>query len=647
MSIGNQMKKIRGDCLVRKKSSSYGSWVSPLTSELITTQFVELSGPSMIDGSLFWAEGRPLEGGRVVVVCRTADGREYDVIPASYNVRSRVYEYGGGASVFFNGYLYFSNFEDNLIYKQPLSGEGKPVPITTDSNLRYADLVIDEARNRLICVREDHRQEGEPTLSIVALDCNKTGEGDVLVEGADFYLAPQISLDGKRMCWLAWNFPIMPWDGTELWMAEVLEDGRISSAFHVAGNEKESIFQPMWHRDGSLYFSSDKTDWWNIYRYSDGQIQQITNEQVDFGLCNWQCGTSMFTFFDDDTIVSSYAKHSLFYLGWIDIPTGRLRTQDTPYTFIGSPIVYNGKILLNAACSTTPHRIISLHPNTGEIETLVTSNRIQLNTDYLSTATVIDFPSRDGWMSHGLYYPPTNRDFEGGENELPPLLITVHGGPTGMTSPGFRWDIQYYTSRGFAVLDVNYRGSTSYGRSYRDALNNNWGTADVEDCVAGALYLANTGKVDRRRLAITGGSAGGYTTLSSLAFSDVFAVGGCHFGISDCELWAKETHKFERRYLDGLIGELPGQLELYHQRSASHALERYHSPLIMFHGLEDKVVPPNQAQIMADGLKSRGLPVSYLTFEGEGHGFLRAENLRRALDEQFLFFSCHLAFDPS
>jgi dipeptidyl aminopeptidase/acylaminoacyl peptidase len=621
----------------------YGSWQSPITSELIVSAAINL-GEIALDGQdIYWIEGRPTEGGRNVIVRRSVDGRVTDINPQPFNARTRVHEYGGASFVVADGTVYFSNFDDQRIYHQ--AAGASPQPLTPAADLRYADGVIDRRRQRLICVREDHTGEGEAMNTLVSLDLRNGGPGTVLVSGNDFYSSPRLSPDGSRLAWLTWNHPNMPWDGTQLWVAKMDADGSLTQATLVAGGVDESVFQPEWSPDGVLYFVSDRTGWWNLYRLRGGRIEPLYATDAEFGLPQWVFGMSTYGFASSEQILCSYAQNGRRNLARLDTETGELQEFDTPFTEIYGLRTARGHAVFRAGSPTEPISVVLMDLESGELELLRRSSDIVVDPAYVSVPVPIEFPTEKGLTAHAFFYPPTNRDFVAPPDERPPLLVSSHGGPTGAASSILSWGIQHWTSRGFAVVDVNYGGSTGYGRPYRQRLNGQWGVVDVDDCVNAARYLAERGLVDGDRLAIRGGSAGGYTTLSALAFRDVFEAGASYFGVSDLEALTRDTHKFESRYLDRLVGPYPERRDLYQERSPIHFTDGISCPTIFFQGLEDKVVPPNQAEMMVEAVRAKGLPVAYLAFEGEQHGFRRAENIKRTFDAELYFYSRIFGFE--
>ena len=633
--------------MAQVQTAPYGSWKSPITSDLIVKGSIGL-GQVKIDGDdIYWIEMRPSEGGRQVIVRRTSDGRTADVNPPGFNARTRVHEYGGGDYIAHGSVVYFSNFADQQLYRQAPDSEPQLMSEgSTEAQLRYADFVVDASRNRLISVREDHREhDREAVNTVVALPLDG-GEAQVLISGNDFYSSPRISPNGARLAWLTWNHPNMPWDGCELWAGEIGADGTLSNQQLIAGGLRESIFQPEWSPDGTLYFVSDRSGWWNLYRAAaEPAIECVCEMQAEFGAPQWIFGLSTYAFESADRIVCVFAERGLWRLGTIDTQAKTLQRIDAPYTEISYVCAAPGRAVFRAGSPQAPFSIIEMDLATRSPKILQRASNIELDSGFISEPQPIEFPTEDGLTAHGFYYPPKNSDFAAPSLERPLLLVKSHGGPTSATIAVLMPGIQYWTSRGIAVLDVNYGGSTGYGRAYRERLNGTWGIVDVDDCVNGARFLAMRGDADGNRLMIDGGSAGGYTTLCALTFRDQFKAGASHFGVSDAEALAKETHKFESRYLDNLIGPYPERRDLYLQRSPIHFTDKLSCPVIFFQGLEDKVVPPNQAETMVEALRQKGVPVAYVAFEGEQHGFRRAENIKRALDGELYFYSRVFKFE--
>ena len=573
-------------------------------------------------------------------------GTSADVTPVPFNVRTRVHEYGGGAFVVSDGSVFFSNFADQRLYRQPRGDE--PTPITPGNAFRFADSDVDRLCDRLICVREDHRAtDSEAVNTLVAVDHQGTGEGSVIASGRDFYAAPRLNPDGTQLAWLEWDHPNMPWDGTQLCVAELQLDGSLVNIQAVAGGLEESVQQPCWSPDGTLYFISDRSGWWNLYRWSDGQVEPLCPKESEFGRPMWVLGMSTFGFESADSLLCIYAEGGSQHLARLDTRTLELNAIETPYTSFNNLCVCADFAAFVAGSPDNPAAIARLDLKTDRVEAIKRSSAVAVDEGYLSAPQSITFPTENDLSAHAYYYAPQNRDYVARADELPPLLVKSHGGPTSATSNTFNLTIQYWTSRGFAVLDVNYGGSTGYGRAYRERLRGEWGIVDVDDCVNGALYLVGKGLADGDRLVIDGGSAGGFTTLNALTFRDVFQAGASLYGIGDLMVFVGDTHKFESRYLDSLIGPYPERKDLYEQRSAINFVDQLSSPVIFFQGDEDKIVPPNQAELMIAALREKGLPVAYVLFEGEQHGFRQAQNIKRALDGELYFFSRVFAFETA
>jgi len=618
----------------------FGSWKSPITADLIVGGSVGLSQPQFDGPDIYWLELRPTEGGRNVVVKRSSAGSFTDLTPRPFNARTRVHEYGGGDYVVSNGVIYFTNFADQRLYKQV--GPGEPQPLTPAAEMRYADACLDHTRGRLVCVREDHTvHNAEAVNTIVSLSIDANDDcGVLLTHGNDFYSSPRVSPDGTQLAWLTWNHPNMPWDGCELWVGEFGPDGTLTSTRWVAGGVAESIFQPEWSPEGVLYFASDRNGWWNLQRIStEGEIESVARAKAELGQPQWLFGMSLYAFASHDLIVCSHVEQGVSRLETIYAQTGKVTIVDSPFTDIQYLKAANGRAVFRAGSPTEVASITTFDVASGQFETLRRANAQEVYPQYFSVPRAIEFPTEAGLTAHGFFYPPQNPDFRAPDGEKPPLIVKSHGGPTAAASTALSLSIQYWTSRGFAVLDVNYGGSTGYGRQYRERLNKKWGLVDVDDCVNGAKYLVDRGEVDGNRLIITGGSAGGYTTLCALTFRKAFKAGASHFGVSDAEALARDTHKFESQYLTGLLGPYPARQDIYFERSPINFTERLSCPVIFFQGLEDKVVPPNQAEKMVEAIRAKGIPVAYAAFEGEQHGFRQAQNIKRALENELYFYA--------
>ncbi len=623
---------------INQQIANYGSWRSPITADLIVSGSIGLSSLCVSENKVYWLESRPSEGGRNVLVCRDDNGQINDITPTGFNVRNRVHEYGGGAFLIVKDTIYFCNYSDQRLYSQKL-GEN-PLPLTPENNnLRYADFRLDSKRQRLIAVCEDHNRVGEPLNKIVTI-CIKSGEINTLIEKNDFYSSPRLSPDGLQLTWLSWNHPYMPWDSTNLWLATFNDDGSLQTPVLIAGGDNESICQPEFSPDGHLYFSSDINGWWNLYRYDKQQknIECLSKIEAEFGYPHWVFGESIYGFSDKNTLICAYTQNGCWHLASIDINNKTLTKIDTPFTTISYLQVNHNQVFFVGGNPTQPTAVINFDLDKNTTKILKQSSNLHLENDYLSIPEEIAFDTTNGKIAYAWYYPPQNKDYQASPDELPPLLVKSHGGPTAATTASYNLRIQYWTSRGFAYCDVNYGGSTGYGREYHQRLDKNWGIVDVEDCINAAQYLVKQGKVDGEKLAISGGSAGGFTTLAALTFYDVFKAGASYYGVSDLEALATDTHKFESRYLDNLIGKYPEEKEIYQRRSPINNVNKLSCPVAFFQGLEDKIVPPNQTEKMVEALKNKGILVVYLLFEGEQHGFRKAENIKKVLEEEFYFY---------
>jgi dipeptidyl aminopeptidase/acylaminoacyl peptidase len=629
----------------------YGSWKSPITSDLIVAQSIGLHEIRLDGDDIYWLESRPQEGGRYVVVRYLPWTRSSeDITPQDFNVRTRVHEYGGGSWTVHDGLIYFSNFSDQRLYRMDRYGHA-PIAMTPEGPWRYADGLVDSRRHAWIGIREDHSGDAEPVNAIVRVSFGggeDLDSGFVLATGHDFYASPRLSPDGRWLAFLAWDHPNMPWVGTELYVIGLDKDGhRAGAPILIAGGQKESIFQPEWSPDGSaLYFISDRSGWWNLYRQKNrAPIEPLATMEAEFGQPQWVFGTSTYAFAGPDRLICSWSSKGLGHLGSIDLATGTLEDIETGFTDLSCIRATNHRIAFRAGSATAPAGITVYNLDTRETEILKKANDVADDPElarHFTAVEPLEFPTSNGRTAFGLFYSAYNPDYEGPEGKHPPLLVKCHGGPTSAASSTLSLPTQYWTSRGISVLDVNYGGSSGFGRAYRERLDGNWGIVDVEDCVNGARFLAEKGLVDGNCCVITGGSAGGYTVLAALTFHDFFRGGASHYGVSDLTVLAQDTHKFESRYLDSLIGPYPERADLFTERSPITAVERLSVPVIFFQGDEDEVVPPNQTELMVDALKKKGAPVGYLLFSGEQHGFRKAENIKRALDAELLFYAVNV-----
>ena len=625
------------------KQAPYGTWNSPLAATDLAGSAIALSYVAIREKIPYWVESRPAEGGRNVIVTAGENGAVKELTPQGFNVRTRVHEYGGTPYALSRDAVYFSNFSDQRVYAHRHGQE--PVAITPPG-YRYADYELDRTGRHLFCVREDHTGGGEPKNTIVMLDTTTGGAGKVLFEGSDFVAFPRSSPDGRRLAWIAWNHPDMPWDTTTLYVATLCDSG-LSDITAVTQGVEESALEPRWDADGTLYFVSDRSNWWNLYRYSDKQVTHVFAFEAEISGPPWVLGQSNYALDGRGRAVVKYTVAARDKLGVADLGTGKLTPLDLPFTGLASIQLTNPDTAVAIAASATEEAaLVSIDLSNGGYRVLRAPGSLRLAEPFISLAEAIEFPTAGGVTAHAFYYPPTNPDCAGLPGEKPPLIVKVHGGPTSHSKPELAMATQYWTSRGFALLDVNHGGSTGFGRSYRNRLRNNWGVVDVTDVVAATKYLIERGRVDGNRAAIRGGSAGGFTVLAALAFHDVFKAGANYYGVSDLEALAQDTHKFESRYLDRLVAALPEGRAIYEARAPIRHLENFKAALITFQGSEDKVVPPSQSRAIVAALKANGVPVAYVEFEGEQHGFRKAENIVRSLESELAFYGQVFGFTP-
>ncbi|HET9592566.1 MAG TPA: prolyl oligopeptidase family serine peptidase [Solirubrobacterales bacterium] len=637
----------------------YGSWVSPLDAASVASSGRRLAAPTIAaDGAVWWAEGRPDEGGRVLLMRRPEGGEPEAVTPADAYVRTRVHEYGGAAwHLAAPDLVLFVDFADQRLYRQRLGEE--PVAISPEpeepGSLRYADMRLAPDGETVVCVRE-RDAEPEPVNEIVSLPLDGSAEPQVLAGGRDFYASPRISADGAWLAWICWDHPNMPWDGTELWMAPLADSGEERL---IAGGREESIFQPEWGPDGRLHFASDRDGWWNLYRAREpgtgevsgeyGAVVQLTEEEAEFAHPQWLFGGATYAFLESGAIVCVRCHRGEEQLFLLEPEAWEPADLGLPFTSFGYPMLSaRGSRVAFAAASPERETVVAVYDAaSAETEVVREASDAPINPGYVSVPRPIEFPTGEGEVAYGFYYPPANPEFEAPEGELPPLIVESHGGPTSHATPALDPEFLYWTSRGIGVVDVNYRGSTGYGREYRNKLRGTWGVVDTEDCVNAALHLAAQGEADGERLAIRGGSAGGYAVLCALTFHDAFATGASYYGVADAVTMTGDTHKFESRYLDLLIGPYPEQEELYRERSPINYVEQLRVPVILFQGLEDKIVPPSQAETMVAALAANSVPYAYLAFEGEQHGFRKAETNIRCLESELYFYGRIMGFEPA
>jgi len=630
--------------MTSRTPTPYGTWKSPITAERVAAGGKPLSAPRIDGSQVCWLEGLAAEGGRVAAM-RAAPGASPQLLSeAPYNVRTRVHEYGGGAYIVVDGVLVFSNFADNLVYRRSPAGEVDA--LTNNPQQRHADFAFDAARRRVIAVREDHTQPGREARNLLVALPLDGGEALELSSGFDFYAAPRLSPDGRQLAWLCWNHPSMPFTGTELWLADVDSDGRLAAPHHIAGSDTESLCQPRWSPDGRLHVVSDRSGFWNLYRVDGQKLHPLCPMHAEFGRPQWVFGQSMYDFNGADEVIATCIEQGISKLGRIDLRRGGWQPIATDCTDIDELHVGPGFVVTLAGSPTRPQQLLRIALDTGAHTVLASSFSDLPDAGYLTPPESLSFPSAGGRTAHAFYYAPASPDHAGPAGELPPLIVTSHGGPTSFSSSTLRMNIRYWTSRGFAVVDVNYGGSNGFGRAYMELLKGQWGVVDVEDCVAAARHLAARGLVDPQRMAIRGSSASGFTALCALAFHDVFRAGASHYGVSDLAALDADTHKFESRYTVHLVGAPPERERLYRERSPVLHADRLNCPVILFQGLDDKVVVPAQSELVVQALKSRGIPVAYLTFEGEGHGFRKMDTIRRTLEAELYFYSRVFGFAP-
>ncbi len=615
-----------------------GSWKSPITAELVVSGAVGFGEVFVTENSIWWSESRPDEGGRVAIV-----RDDKDATPDNINVRTLVHEYGGGAWSVTSDSLIYSNYEDQRLYK--LSQDGQTALLTPEPEisrgLRYANGVPTPDGDWFICVQEKHTEAGgEPANNLVAVSLQGTQQVNQLVLDADFVSNPAISPNGKKLCWIQWNHPNMPWDNTELWVAD-FQDGEISNAERI-GTTEESFFQPSWSPTGQLHVVTDRDNWWHLYRVEGNEFMQLTFGNFEIATPQWVFGLSRYVFLEE-SIWFAYSKAGKDYLAVLE-KDGSVKEIDLEATNIGSLASTGDGVVAVVASYGKEPAVVQIA--SGNQTVCSTPRDLGLRPEWFPQPELLEFPTSEGETAWAQVYAPTNPEFQVPDKELPPLIVLAHGGPTGAARTQLQLSVTWWTSRGFCVADVDYRGSTGYGREYRHRLLDNWGILDVADCVAIAEYLVEQKRVDKNRLAIKGGSAGGFTVLAALTFHDVFSTGASRYGVADLEALAKDTHKFEARYLDRLIGPWPASKNIYQSRSPIKHTNQLNTPLLLLQGSLDPIVPPNQAHMMADALREKNLPFALLEFPDEGHGFRKAENQIRALQAELSFFANQFNFTP-
>jgi dipeptidyl aminopeptidase/acylaminoacyl peptidase len=623
----------------------YGTWRSPISAAALVEQAVRLSQLQVDGERVYWNEGRPAEAGRQVIVSATPVAAPVEEIPAGFSARTQVHEYGGRCYAWHGETLVFANWEDQRLWRRRPGEE--PVAITPPSDSprahRYADPVITPDGRWVICVHEHHRADGavDNDLVVVALDPPVPDQPvRQLVAGHDFFSAPRLAPGGSRLAWISWDHPHMPWDQTQLWVADLDPEARLGAPTLVAGGAGESITQPRWSPADVLHYVSDRTGWWNLYDHSGAALCPM---DAEFGGPDWVFGAATYAFLPGGALAAIWTENGRDQLGLI--AGGRAEPQDLPFSSYSELQPIPGGVVVLAGSATRPMSVVRLDL-AGTVEVLRPSREVQIAAPAISTPDAVEFPAGAGEVAHAFVYPPRHPDFRGPDSETPPLIVIIHGGPTSRTVAVFDPLVQFWTTRGFTVADVNYRGSSGYGTAYRRRLNGQWGVFDVQDCASVVRWLASQGRIDGGRAVIRGGSAGGFTALAALAFTDVFAAGASLYGVADLELLARDTHKFESHYMDGLVGPWPEAAAVYERRSPIHHVTEIACPLILFQGLEDAVVPPAQSQLMYDALRTRGVPVAYMAFAGEQHGFRQAATIIAVAEAELAFYGRVFGFTP-
>lgn len=650
MAFDQSSRKIHyggGDEMTSDTVAPYGLWESPISAADVADigmgSFLPLAELKVNRKHVYWIERRADESGRQVIVQLQEDGSVVDRIPPGFNARTCVHEYGGGSYCVHNQTVFFSNYEDQKVYRAEPGID--PIAITPapsgGESIRYADAVPAPDGRWLIAVAEEHKSDGRVLNSLVAIPTDGNMTPQIVASGNDFYSTPKFSSDGKQLAWLTWNHPQMPWNGTELWLGVVEEDFTLTDVRKIAGDSNTSIFQPEWSRSGRLYFVSDISGWWNLHAFENDHVEHILPQELEIGYPQWIFGLYCYTILSDGNIALIYSKDGVNQLALLD-PIGRFfRPLSIPYNSFTPPYLQcdeGDKLWVLAGNAFETPSLIRIDPATARTKVVRRAKGTQYDVDEISPPVSIKYPTFDGYTAHAFFYEPKNPSFQPREGELPPLIVKTHGGPTSAARCHLQLEIQYWTSRGFAVVDVNYGGSTGFGKDYRMRLEGNWGIVDTKDCISASTYLVEKGLVDGDRLLIRGGSAGGFTTLSALTFHEDFAAGASYYGVPDLKAMAQLTHKFEAHYLDQLLAPLPEGDEIYFERSPIHHTHRLSKPMIIFQGLEDKVVLPAQAELMVNALDEKGLPYAYIVFEDEAHGFRKKENVIRSLEAEYAFY---------
>lgn len=632
-----------------KKNTAYGQWASTITSDLIVSDSVSLDEVRQVGDSLYYIERRPHEAGRCVIVKYT-DGTSVDILPEAYSANSRVHEYGGGCYCLHGEQVFFINDSDQDIYliEQTIEKQ-KVLRITDDKNKRFADFSFDEKSQRLIAICETHLNN-TVVNEIVAIDI-ASGNITVLESGNDFYASPRLNHAHNQLCWQTWNHPNMPWDGNQLYLADIDNQGLLINHCLIAGGEKISVFQPQWSPTDVLYYIADDTGWWHLYRYINAAAEQLTTGKKELGLPQWVFAQSSYAFINPDKIICCYQSDGQAKLAALSLCDNfeliELKTHWQQFCNISADA---GKLaFIAASCQHFPQLVSAELNNETEAalsyRIIKSSSQLEISHNYYSKPTTLTFTNRHNKNVYAFYYPPTNPAYSPSDDNRPPLIVICHGGPTGQSNSALDPKKQFWTSRGFALLDVNYSGSTGYGRSYRNRLYKKWGILDVEDCCDAALYAVDQGLANKDQLIIRGSSAGGYTVLAALTFEQVFSAGASYYGISELSSLACDTHKFESHYLDKLIGPYPQDSDLYQQRSPINHSQQLNCPVVFFQGIDDRVVPKQQAEAMFAALDKKGITVAAQYYPGEKHGFRKAETIKQSLENELSFYQLVLNLD--
>jgi dipeptidyl aminopeptidase/acylaminoacyl peptidase len=609
----------------KKKIVKYGSWLSPISAKIVAQEALGFSEINLVNGTVYWLELRPWQKGRVALMACNKLGIK-ELLPEKYSVKSKVHEYGGGSLLVTNNKIYFVNDNDQQIYCREKNGSVKK--ITSIDNARFADGCYNNQDESLYYVMEDHRAK-KVINSIVKITLD--GSVEDFVSGNDFYSNPRISPNGKELAYITWNHPNMPWDCTELWVVDLVTGQKKL----IAGGVSESVLDPKWSPDGQLYYVSDRNGWWNLYRAESPE--PIVKIEAEFALPPWTLGLSLIGFSGKEIYCSCVQNAVNKFLKIL--PNDNIRFRNLPYTRVNGLAADKNYVAIIAGSPQLPMSIILFDKKTDKFKIIKRGSIVKIDPQNISQPISLEFPTTNGQTAYAFYYAPKNKNYKAPKNEMPPLVVMCHGGPAFHVTPSYCWNTLFWTSRGYAVLDVNYGGSTGYGRAYRERLNGQWGVVDVDDCTNAAIYCAAQGLADKNRLAIEGDSAGGFTVLSSMMNKNNFKVGANYFGVTDLPLLKKESHKFEAYDLDKLIGPFSTCKQLYIDRSPINNIEKIKTPVIIFQGGKDKVVPPLQSRIIYDSLVSKKIPTAYLLFKDERHGFEKAENIQKSLEAQLYFFS--------